>query len=176
MSSVQQGNRFAPPEAHVEDVAIEGTLELAGRGARLVAVVADGIATGAAVWLCIWLVFPRMTELLRTGAMSFLAWFGYMFVIGLACYLALHGITIARRGQTLGKLLLGIRIVRGDGSRASFLRIVVLRHLPTSVIGAVPLLGAVYVLADSLLIFRESRKCLHDNIADTLVVKAVPAE
>jgi uncharacterized RDD family membrane protein YckC len=29
-----------------------------------------------------------------------------------------------------------------------------------------------YGLIDSLLIFRESRRCLHDNIADTIVVKA----
>ena len=27
-------------------------------------------------------------------------------------------------------------------------------------------------LVDALLIFRDSRKCLHDNIADTIVVKA----
>jgi hypothetical protein len=30
----------------------------------------------------------------------------------------------------------------------------------------------IYPLIDVLLIFRSSRKCLHDSIADTIVVKA----
>ena len=36
----------------------------------------------------------------------------------------------------------------------------------------VPFIGGVYALVDCLLIFRASHKCLHDNIADTIVVKA----
>ena len=36
----------------------------------------------------------------------------------------------------------------------------------------VPIVGAFYALVDCLLIFRESRRCLHDNIADTIVVTA----
>ena len=36
----------------------------------------------------------------------------------------------------------------------------------------IPFIGVFYVLVDCLLIFRESHQCLHDNIADTIVVKA----
>jgi len=36
----------------------------------------------------------------------------------------------------------------------------------------VPGIGQIYSIVDALLIFRQSRKCLHDNIADTIVVKA----
>ena len=39
-------------------------------------------------------------------------------------------------------------------------------------IALVPLVGWMYGLLDVLMIFRDSRKCLHDNIADTIVVKA----
>ena len=38
------------------------------------------------------------------------------------------------------------------------------------VIASVPLVGSLYALVDALLIFRSSRKCLHDTIADTIVV------
>jgi uncharacterized RDD family membrane protein YckC len=34
------------------------------------------------------------------------------------------------------------------------------------------LVGYVYPLIDTLMIFGESRQCLHDRIADTIVVKA----
>ena len=40
------------------------------------------------------------------------------------------------------------------------------------VIALIPVVGWLYGLVDALMIFRDSRKCLHDNIADTIVVKA----
>ena len=41
--------RFAPPQAHVQDIAT-GEPVLAGRGARLLAAIIDGLIAGAAVW------------------------------------------------------------------------------------------------------------------------------
>ena len=172
MSSVPQGNRFAPPTAHVEDVAVPEEFELAHRGARLVAVLVDAVAVGILYTIMTALFFSHQYELVRTGAMSVPRWFAYMLLLGYACFIVLNGFTLWQRSQTLGKLLLGIRIVRSDGTRASFVRIVGLRYFFTNVLGLVPLFGQIYVLVDSLLIFRESRQCLHDNIADTIVVKA----
>ena len=40
------------------------------------------------------------------------------------------------------------------------------------IIGAIPLLGSIYSLADILAIFSQSRQCLHDKLADTKVVQA----
>ena len=93
-------------------------------------------------------------------------------VVGFILFLLIHGYLIATRGQTVGKALLKIRIVRSDGSPASFGRIVGLRYLPTSVLASIPVIGTIYGLLDVLLIFRASRRCLHDNIADTIVVTA----
>jgi len=39
-------------------------------------------------------------------------------------------------------------------------------------IGAIPFLGRLVQFIDPLLIFRDSRRCLHDEIADTTVVNA----
>ena len=47
---------------------------------------------------------------------------------------------------------------------------------PWGLLGLVPLIGWLFALADALLIFRDSRKCLHDNIADTIVVTASKGE
>ena len=71
-------------------------------------------------------------------------------------------------GQSIGKKLLGIKVVRSDGSAVSLARLIWLRNVVNWVIHVVPFYG----LVDSLFIFGESRQCLHDKIADTIVVKA----
>jgi uncharacterized RDD family membrane protein YckC len=76
------------------------------------------------------------------------------------------------RGQSIGKLLLGIHIVRAqDGSRAGFLKAVLLRWVLFAIIESVRILGPVLMVGDVLLIFRKDRRCLHDLVADTLVTK-----
>ena len=74
----------------------------------------------------------------------------------------------------LGKRLLGIRIVRGDGSRATLGRLVVRRYLPVYLVQALPTIGIGASLLDQVFVFRASRRCLHDDIADTKVIKVPP--
>lgn len=77
-----------------------------------------------------------------------------------------------RSGQSIGKRLYRIKVVRKDGSPASLARLFWLRN----VVSILPILlaevGIVYELIDALMIYGESRQCLHDRIADTIVVKA----
>ncbi len=73
-------------------------------------------------------------------------------------------------GQSVGKKILKIRIVRTDGSRASLLRLVLLRYGVTTALSVIPYFGSLWALADSLAIFGSEHKCLHDRIADTIVV------
>jgi len=39
-------------------------------------------------------------------------------------------------------------------------------------LGLIPVIGYIFGLVDSLLIFGEPRQCLHDKFADTIVIKA----
>jgi uncharacterized RDD family membrane protein YckC len=82
---------------------------------------------------------------------------------------------LARRGQTIGKIVAGTRVVLLDGSPAPFKKIVVLRtwvfHL-LSYIPGVNRLAPVVGLIDALYIFRADRRCLHDQLAGTKVVRA----
>ncbi len=83
--------------------------------------------------------------------------------------LALLGVQLylASSGQSIGKRMLRLRVVRTDGSPASLARIVFLRN------GVIVLLGSlcgVVSLVDALMIFGEERRCLHDQLADTIVV------
>ena len=80
---------------------------------------------------------------------------------------------VHRNGQTIGKKMLGIKVVRTDGSRATVARIFWMRNVPFLLLGAIPLyIGDLFTLADSLLIFRASNQCLHDQFADTIVINA----
>jgi uncharacterized RDD family membrane protein YckC len=171
MSTAPDGNRFAPPAAHVEDVAEPvASGELAGRWSRLGATLIDGILAGIVFW-CVSLFTPfnAFRPALQNGlvvAMVENALAGFVVV------LVLHGYLLQTRGQTIGKLLLHVRIVRSDGSRATLARLAGLRYFVNSALTLIPWVGWFYALIDVLMIFRQSHKCLHDDIADTIVVKA----
>ena len=74
--------------------------------------------------------------------------------------------TSSERGATLGKMALGLRIVRADGARLSFGRATARHFLKTMITPLVPL-GIGYLLAA----FTDRKRALHDIMADTLVIK-----
>jgi uncharacterized RDD family membrane protein YckC len=81
-------------------------------------------------------------------------------------------VLLSLRGQTLGKALMSVRVVdHDDGRNPGFVRVILLRQLLPGVITALPCLGKVFWLADCLCIFGEERRCLHDIIAGTKVVR-----
>ena len=79
---------------------------------------------------------------------------------------------VRENGQTIAKKILGIKVVRTDGSAASIGRIFWLRNVVNSLLAAIPLIGFLYSIVEVLFIFGDSRQCLHDKLADTIVVKA----
>jgi uncharacterized RDD family membrane protein YckC len=106
---------------------------------------------------------PGTTEL-SAGALAALL----VGVLGFVVWLYFTVIYLLANGQTIAKKWLGIKVVRVDGSRASFARIFWLRNFLNLALSILPLYGII----DSLFIFSESRQCLHDKIADTVVVNA----
>jgi uncharacterized RDD family membrane protein YckC len=168
--SEQKGNLYAPPEARVDDVHADGELELAGRGTRLVAAIVDGLIYSAVFWLM--MVFVFRISFQEMAAVTFGKQV-LMQIGGIVTFMILNGHLLAKNGQTIAKKLMNIKIVRSDGNAAGLGRIVFLRLAPLWLMTLVPVVGMVVVgLVDPLLIFRQSRKCLHDTIADTIVIKA----
>lgn len=167
----QEANRYAPPTAAVGDIDTRTAAghALAGRGTRLGAALIDVVIL-LVVMFVIGLVTPFRFYDPQGGGAIFTVVTSY--ILGMAIFLLVHGWLLATRGQTVGKKLLGIRIVRTDGSAAPFGRAFGLRYALNGLIASVPLVGPVYAIVDALMIFRDSRQCLHDQIADTIVVKA----
>ncbi len=78
---------------------------------------------------------------------------------------------LATRSQSLGKFLLGMQILDYETKRpASFVKCAVLRAFVNGLIGAIPCVGAIYSIVDILFVFSEEHRCLHDQLAGTIVV------
>jgi uncharacterized RDD family membrane protein YckC len=166
-------NPYAPPQAAVKDVREpDATSEAAGRGTRLVAFILDGIAAAALIYVPLAIgVAMNGRPLIVNARFNTLAIIGpgsWLPLLGLVAWVWLTILFVSRNGQTIGKKLLGIKVVRSDGSKASLGRIFWLRNVVNAVLGFIPLYGIV----DLLLIFGEARQCVHDKIADTIVIKA----
>jgi len=93
-------------------------------------------------------------------------------VVGVLGVAIVQWYMIATSGQSIAKRLLGMRIVRSGGSPVNFLHGVVLRSWVIAFLSNVPGVGAIVGLVDAVMIFGEGRRCLHDRIADTIVIKA----
>lgn len=184
MSGAVAQNRFAPPRADVEDQEDEEAgLVDASRGARFLAALIDGLLPLAVgIFVVVVVALPEYERYRQARVPGIApphesarhlpliwAWLGGYALIAFFIYSA---VLVYLYGQTFGKRVMGIRVVRGDGSRVSFGRFVLLRWLPLAIANVVPVIGFVCSLLDPLLIFRRSCKCLHDDIADTQVVTA----
>jgi uncharacterized RDD family membrane protein YckC len=77
------------------------------------------------------------------------------------------------RGQSIGKLLCRLRIVRyHDDGPAGFMRAFLIRGVATWLFSQLPLFGRIFWLIDIGFIFRDDHRCLHDLMAGTHVVRA----
>ena len=92
---------------------------------------------------------------------------------GAGALLAVQLWMLVTRGQTLGKRCLGLRIVNFDNeANPGLVKAFLLRALVPAFIGAVPYLGFLFAITDCCFIFRQDRRCIHDIIAGTKVIKA----
>ena len=165
-------NPYAPPRAVVHDIADPHTkLVAADRAARLGAAMLDGLVVMVLV------VVPFMVGAMLGGvlAASDTTGFAVMVISGPAlgltgfavwCWLTIG--YVKRNGQSIGKKLVGIKVVRTGGTPVTLGRVFWRRNFLNSALGIIPIYG----FLDVLFIFGESRQCVHDRIADTIVVKA----
>lgn len=167
-------NPYAPPQAAVRDI-VDPSLSsvVADRGTRLGAAILDSFIFMLMVYapVVIGAVAATAARQAAESADPSNAAMGVGFVLGLIGLIVWSAITIVlmkRNGQSIGKKATGIKVVRSDGSPVSVSRLIWLRNVVNWIISIIPLYGFI----DVLFIFGESRQCLHDKIADTIVVKA----
>ena len=142
---------------------------LAGRWRRLGATAVDAVLVpGLTVVLVMAFEVMEDPEDFTSGW-----WMWWVFVLAVASYLVLNGHGLARWGQTLGKRLFGIAVVRADTLEpAPFWKLISVRALffPLMFVVIYPPLMVLPML-DLLPILGKSRRCLHDRAAGTRVVR-----
>lgn len=165
-------NPYAPPRARVRDVvAPKEQLVLAERSSRLGAAIVDGLIFSAMVYIPLILG----TVITAAGADAsgeanpafVLIGFGLAFA-GFVVWAYLNLKQMGATGQSLAKKYFNIKVVRSDGSPASLSNLIWKRNVVNWLLGIIPLYGIIEIL----FIFAEDRKCIHDKIADTIVVEA----
>ena len=166
-------NPYAPPQATVRDIVDPSlTSVVADRGTRLGAAILDSFIFMLMVYM------PLVAGAMAMGASRppetpeavtrAFGVGGVLALIGLVVWASITIVLMKRYGQSIGKKATGIKVVRSDGSAVSLSRLIWLRNVVNWIISIIPLYGFI----DALFIFGESRQCLHDKIADTIVVKA----
>src|SRR5262245_7386864 len=147
-------NPYAPPQAAVEDI-VDPSAQIvpAGRGTRLGATLLDGIVFGAMVYLPMMfgMILGGLTPsaVAGEGAVAGVAISFGLALVGVAVWVVLTIRYVKRNGQTIGKKLLNIKVVRPDGSPISLGRIFWLRNVVNGVLAFIPF----YALIDPLFIF-----------------------
>ncbi|WP_213948048.1 RDD family protein [Luteibacter sp. dw_328] len=158
-------NPYAAPQSELEThAATPASLERAkaSRGQRFGAAFLDGIFS--TICLAPWTYSMKSGGMTRSAA---LLGFGLLVVL---CIINL--VLLSKNGQTLGKKIVGTKVVMADGSPAPLWRIVVLRWLPLTAVSMIPKVGIAVALVDACVIFASERRCGHDYVAGTIVVDA----
>ena len=142
---------------------------LAGRGSRLVAVLIDGLlfvlccAPGA---IMLWVGANDNNDTLEIIG-------GILIGLVFLALLVIQIYLLSARGQTIGKKMMSVKVVKyDDGSNPGFVHACLLRLIVPGFINGIPIIGYIFPVVDACFIFSEERRCIHDLIASTKVVNA----
>jgi uncharacterized RDD family membrane protein YckC len=141
-------------------------LDLASVWRRFLALMLDGLIVGFP-YLIFFLTF-LFPALERSVAPTFPTWFTFVPLLMIPLVIVYHGAMLAARGQTLGKMALGIRVVNADGA-----------PLSTGQAWGRAVLQQVFASCLSLLDYLPAfltpeRTCIHDMAAKTRVINWRP--
>jgi uncharacterized RDD family membrane protein YckC len=142
---------------------------LASRGDRLLAVTVDSvIGLVTAIPVAIWT--GEFQAALHGEAISSSAYLTDLLA-GWGWFFLVNTHLLKKYGQTVGKRFLRIRIADHPSEAVPPFWRLVFRTVISSVPALFGIVGGLFSLADSLFIFTSDRRCIHDWIARTRVVK-----
>lgn len=179
-------NPYTAPQTQPQNITAQtqpNYIELASRWARLGAACIDGIIMSvifAPLIFLLLVLFPASSgvetgsNLSNMSAASDSTMASFIIgSIGILVYVAINGYFLVKSGQSIGKKILSIQIVSRDTHQLlSFGKIVGIRYVATVIITQLPLIGRLFGIIDVLMIFGSEKRCIHDRMAGTIVIKS----
>ena len=165
-------NPYQRPQSNVVDWA--SGPDLASRGARLGAAMLDGLIMLLVLLPVMYFggYFAAISDAAAAGEqLSLATQFGWG-VVGVVIAFAIQFIPLNASGQTWGKKVVGLRIVDMEGEQPAISVLLGKRYMFANGVGLIPLIGGIISLVNVLFIFRGDKRCLHDLVAGTQVVRA----
>lgn len=92
--------------------------------------------------------------------------------LGLLVFVIANGKLLISNGQTIGKKILGIKIVDLEGGVPDFSKHLLKRYAVYFIPGQVPIAGQLFSIVNILFIFGKQKRCVHDYAAGTKVVRS----
>lgn len=170
-------NPYEPPAvAEVSAPPMPDTnIELASLGERFHGAFIDGLISIAFALLCNYAlsasgVFDSLPPNIDLEFVSTLI----LTLVGFAFDIGINWKFLYTSGQTIGKKVAKTRVVTLDGRLPSMFDLVLKRYAVFTLIVLIPVVGTPLTLINILFIFGRERRCLHDLIAGTRVIKAHP--
>jgi uncharacterized RDD family membrane protein YckC len=137
-------------------------LEVHVTGRRVLATIVDGIVLSVAFWVMSALFGSASAEGGQVGAsLSGLAALAF-FILSVAYFIVLEGYL----GQTVGKMLLGIKVVREDTGEVPGIKAAIIRTVMRLIDGLFA-----YLVAFIAVLASQKNQRLGDMLANTLVVR-----
>jgi uncharacterized RDD family membrane protein YckC len=138
---------------------------------RFLARAVDGLL--ALAFLVPWMIFLIYTDTLTMADLQKNPLSRFMIMPATLPLYIYQWNLITRTGQTIGKKWMRIRVIKLDGSPLGFGDGVVLREWVMQGINFIPCVGPLISFVGYLMIFGGERRCLHDRIAGTRVIKTL---
>ena len=160
---------YTAPQAELVDPSSENNA-LASRWKRLWASMLDGLIMSTVT----------MPVMYFTGGFDGIAKgiepsFEYSLMIaglGIAIFIIINIKLLVNNGQTIGKKVLGIKIVDMEGNLPGLKKHLFKRYAVYFLPGQIPFGGPIFSTINILFIFGKEKRCIHDLVAETKVIMA----
>lgn len=161
-------NNYATPEADLS-VDVSDEIVLASRRRRFFSSIIDGLII-AVVTVPV-MYFTGGFEGIMEGAKPSLMYTILIAVLGIVIFLVINAGLLIKHGQTVGKNMLGIKIIDSDSDAAVTISQLLKRYSAYLLVGQIPFIGPFLAVVNILFIFGGKKRCVHDIIAATKVIK-----
>ena len=158
---------YNAPQAELVEPASENNM-LASRWKRFWASMLDGLIMGLVTLPAMY--FTGGFDSIVKGIDPSFEYMLMIAAIGLVAFVIINIKLLINHGQTVGKKVLGIKIVDLDGGLPGLKKHLFKRYAVYFLPGQIPLVGQLFSMINILFIFGKEKRCIHDFVAKTKVV------